>query len=309
VSDRSLLFAGLPSTGKTTYLALVNVAIQTNADGSVKLLSHKGNFEYVDQISGDLEACIVAEHTHVEEQGELDLELAINGTHGHLRIPDISGETWEDALDERSWTVAFDDAVATCAGLVLFINADQVELGGTILDAEALTAALAEGAEMPGDGPPSETSIDPATQPAERAKAPDDKSPGDEERGASPEHQRSRVRATQVDAVDLLQIVSRRNPRRPLWVSIVLSAWDTITGTTPAAWLDTTFPLLRQYLKNTKVWEWRIFGVSAQGGDFTKQKVKDALLDKAAVERASVVAADGATESVHAPILWVLESG
>jgi hypothetical protein len=308
VSDRSLLFAGLPFTGKTTYLALINIAIQTNADGSIRLLSHKGDFEYVDQISSDLEACIVAEHTEVGEQGELDLELDISGTQGHLRIPDVSGETWEHALDERNWTIPFDDAVAACAGLILFINAGQVEMGGTILDADALTAALAEGAAARDD-----TSVDTEVPNEPLSNATLDGGPsdgnGDSESAAQAAHERARVRATQVDAVDLLQMVSRRNLGRPLRVSIVLSVWDTIEETTPSVWLEETFPLLRQYLKNTRIWEWRIFGVSAQGGDFTSQAVRNELLEKGAIERASVVTHDGTTESIHAPILWVLESG
>jgi hypothetical protein len=308
VSSRSLLFAGLPFTGKTTYLALINIAIQTSADGSIKLLSHKGNFEYVDQISSDLEACIVAEHTEVGEQGELDLELEINGTQGHLRIPDVSGETWEHALDERNWTIPFDEAVAACTGVVLFINADEVEMGGTILDADALTAALAEGAE-PGVAEPADTQV--ANEPA--GGSPLDSGslddPGESESESPAGHDRARVRATQVDAVDLLQMVSRRNHSRPLRVSIVLSVWDTIEDTTPSEWLDATFPMLRQYLKNTRVWEWRIFGVSAQGGDFTNEAVRNVLLEKRAIDRASVVADDGTAESIHSPILWVLESG
>lgn len=311
MSDHSVLFAGLPSTGKTTYLALTNVAITTNADAAITIESYKGNFEYLNEISGVLESCLVAEHTEVDAQGELSLDLLIHGEPAHLHIPDISGETWEDALDTREWSRSFDEDVAGCDGLVLFVSANNVEMGGTILDAAALASALAGGggSAPQGDAVPVTPSSEGST-PDEHSLLPadavDESSATDESTPAP--HKRARVRATQVDAVDLLQFVARRNRTRPIRLSIVLSAWDTVKKVTPAEWLDSTLPLLRQYLRNSRIWDTRVFGVSAQGGDFNDQLAKDELLPKSAVERASVCAGDNEAVSIFAPILWAVEA-
>ena len=77
---------------------------------------------------------------------------------------------------------------------------------------------------------------------------------------------------TQVQLVDLLQLL-RRPPldtgcRR---LAIMLSAWDKASGEclSPEAYLREKLPLLDQYLNcGADGWIWRIYGASAQGGDY-----------------------------------------
>src|SRR5690606_12418786 len=71
----------------------------------------------------------------------------------------------------------------------------------------------------------------------------------------------------QVALLDLLQIVGVQfaggAPRR---VSLVLAAFDEISGQTPIEWLRKTAPLVAQYLEaNPERPEVHVFGLSAQG--------------------------------------------
>jgi len=126
---------------------------------------------------------------------------------------------------------------------------------------------------------------------------------------------------TQVQVVDLLQMLRTPpldvGPRR---LAIVLSAWDKVApeGMTPSGLLHERMPLLRQYLSNSDhAYAWRVFGVSAQGGDYeplpeakaewSPEKVEALLqLDKAS-DRIQIVADRAASHDLTEPIAWLME--
>ena len=81
---------------------------------------------------------------------------------------------------------------------------------------------------------------------------------------------------TQVPLVDLLQHLGQpplaAGPRR---LAVILSAWDKAEGEglPPEPFLAAKLPLLDQYLRSGRDrWDWRVYGVSAQGGDYDKNK-------------------------------------
>ena len=101
-AQRQLLFAGLPYTGKTSFLAIFYLAV-ANSAGRLRLGSYKDDREYLNEIAGRLMRCEKAVHTEMKEHRELSLslELAESAEPVMLRIPDLSGETWEQAVNER----------------------------------------------------------------------------------------------------------------------------------------------------------------------------------------------------------------
>lgn len=77
---------------------------------------------------------------------------------------------------------------------------------------------------------------------------------------------------TQVQLVDLLQLISHapvgRADRR---IVVMISAWDKVEGErlTPDAFLTQNMPLLAQYIEARRDgWTSRVYGVSAQGGEY-----------------------------------------
>jgi hypothetical protein len=81
---------------------------------------------------------------------------------------------------------------------------------------------------------------------------------------------------TQVQLVGLLQHFERpplvAGPRR---LVIMISAWDKAEGEQllPEPFLGAKLPLLDQYLRSGRDrWDWRVYGVSAQGGEYDQNK-------------------------------------
>jgi len=75
---------------------------------------------------------------------------------------------------------------------------------------------------------------------------------------------------TQVQVVDILQFANHLyEGEAPLRIAVVISAWDLIkVRLSPSAWLERRLPLLSQFLRgNERIMPFRVFGVSALGGD------------------------------------------
>jgi len=85
-----------------------------------------------------------------------------------------------------------------------------------------------------------------------------------------------RIAPTQVQLVEFLQLL--RQPPLSLAfekLAIVFSAWDKVEeeGRSPERFLAEKLPLLQQYLDSKlDKWVWKVYGVSAQGGDYEKEE-------------------------------------
>lgn len=77
---------------------------------------------------------------------------------------------------------------------------------------------------------------------------------------------------TQVQLVDILQLIARAPVGRAgRKIVVMISAWDKVEGEklAPATFLAAKMPLLAQYLEAGRDgWTSRIYGVSAQGGEY-----------------------------------------
>ena len=96
----------------------------------------------------------------------------------------------------------------------------------------------------------------------------------------------------------------------------MLSAWDKVEeeGARPKEFLDTELPLLEQYLRqSTNGWTVKVYGVSAQGGDYDEgcgavaQPSADALRNlETASERIKLVDGDSVDHDLTEPIAWLV---
>ena len=127
-----------------------------------------------------------------------------------------------------------------------------------------------------------------------------------------------RLAPTQVQLVDLLQLL-RASPldvgRRRL--AVMLSAWDKARdeGLAPADYLKAKLPLLDQYLRRgSDGWDYRIYGLSAQGGDYDRvgkdvRKVPDAEelrnLDRPST-RIQLLGPVPETHDLTEPLAWLM---
>jgi hypothetical protein len=91
-------------------------------------------------------------------------------------------------------------------------------------------------------------------------------------------------------------------------LAVIVSAWDLVgqSAGSPSNWLATRLPLLSQYLRaNPDRFATRIFGVSAQGGDLTRDGER-LLLEDVPARRIVVVEDTSETHDLTAPVRWAM---
>ena len=308
-AERQLLMAGQPGTGKTTFLALLWLAILWGRAPGMELADYQDDRSYLNRIADRLQACDPALHTEVGEDRDLALSLLLGDGRepALLRIPDLSGETWREATLDRQWPARIEQQVSDSRGLLLFLHGRDMDAGATIGEVNELADSLAfdavEGeADSGGDRGRDEVELPESAVPAGV------ETPGGTQAAGARAPKRKHKPPTQVALVDALQLIcEQRGPRR--WrVALVISAWDlTQNGMTPEQFVAKNLPLLVQYLNANEAWlEVRIFGLSAQGGDFKDPAARAELEARDTVERAIVHGSDGADLGVHEIAAWTL---
>ncbi|TDT61719.1 hypothetical protein [Frigoribacterium sp. PhB116] len=265
VDSIGAVLVGLPHAGKSSYLALLYLAILKRERCSIELATSKDDREHVNALMQALLMCKEAPRTEVAQKKGLKLSIRDrNGSEGVLEIPDLSGETWQDVLETASVDVGLSEEMGRAAAAVIFLHVGDFTADPLISEVNAGADAL--GAEATPEG------VSPSSH------------------GPS-----------QVDIAQLLQSVDEL-AGGSCDISIVLSAFDLVDSVAPRQWLDDNAPLLSQYIyANRTRRHIRVFGLSAQGGDFATDS--ESLSKRDGLERASVVDEDGERVDVDEPIL------
>lgn len=268
----SALFVGLPKAGKTTYLALAYGTIIDDDACGVALDAYDCDLAYLNRVLAALQEFRPADHTEVGETEGMNLNLRFD-KHGpaRIKVPDLSGETWQSVHVERVWDSDLVGIVSQCSGFILFTNVDDHKAVQTVTEHQADAEAL-------GD---QEWNID---------------NPHSHGIGDAP---------TQLALVDLVQALCREH-KGLVRLSVVLSAYDAARphDITPVDWIGKNLPLLSQYLvANADRIESREFGVSGQGGSYPPTPEQEAI---PLLERAYVRRPDGRLTTLLAPLLWAL---
>jgi hypothetical protein len=176
----------------------------------------------------------------MDEPIELLVRHPKSDAKAHLIAPDVYGEFFDDQWSDRKWPVSYRTRLASLAGVFVFINAMHNGRNSEMTEAWR---------NLPLDGP------------VRKAK-----------------QWMPRAAARQVKLVDLLQLViDTGQMRKPLPVAVMISAWDVVEhfrapNRRPQEFLRTEWSLVDQYLTaNPELFHFRIFGVSARGGDDAAQ--------------------------------------
>lgn len=288
---------GLPEAGKTTYLAaLWHVLCSKEVDGSLILARLEGNQSYLNEIRETWARASTISRTIPGKEPDLNFILANeSGDELEIHVPDLSGEAFEADWVERSMGKERATILSDVSGAMLFINPKNVR-------SEVLISAVAGDAseledELDDEGNTGEQQIEDADQ------------NGDVMYGADvPNEWRAEQAPTQIQLVDLLQILLHLNKRRPISLVVVVSAWDEIKQTIkPENWVKRELPLLWQFLKsNSNDLNSTFWGISAQGGDLEKESNKLKEIDIPS-ERISVVPTEnGVSHDITRPLRWLM---
>lgn len=241
--NNKIILCGLPSSGKSTFLAALGHLLTTNElPTALSLKEMPTQREYLIYLARKWVKFEEIERTPSEIMNEIHLTLINETDEIDLFVPDMSGETWESLWVQRSCSDKVADWANDACGVILFIHADKIRHPIPINTINAMTS---EETEM----------SNPAIFDWKADESP-----------------------TQVILVDLLQALARS----PLGtgsrqLAIVISAWDMVKSMdlSPADFLSSSFPLLHQYLSNSRDYsKYDVFGVSALGGEIDSTLIR-----------------------------------
>ena len=283
----SIVIVGLPASGKTTFLAALWHLV-TARDIATTLSFHKlgeGEVGHLHFIARRWEEARVQERTGIGGNQVVTMHLVgTNGDPIRLDFPDVAGEAYTRMCEDRACEP--DLAGHLSAGAVmLFVHGDRIVFPNWLVEESALTDGLGLRKQ-----PDPTVAWTPSSAP------------------------------TQVQVVDLLQMLAQG----PLAVgqrrlAIMLSAWDKARGErkTPRSYLRVKLPLLFQYLScQEKNWAWRVYGLSAQGGEYdadvegaTRKPAAEALRRlEVPSERILLVDGRACTHDLTLPLAWLMGS-
>ena len=246
MQDKKILMAGLPNSGKTTYLgALVHILDSEEVSTALKYNGTPKNRIYLTKLVEKWLEFKKMERNFVDSNDCIELNLINDDQQIVLTIPDLSGETWRTLWSSRHCDESVANLIEDASNLMFFIHCDKVVKPISVMEMKKQQDALNE---VPG-----QDTLSKITEKVSEEWSPEKHCP------------------TQVMAVDILQIIaSRIKGRKHINLAIILSAWDTTLDLdcTPMEFTKNSLPLLHQYLESGFDYpNFEIYGVSAQGGD------------------------------------------
>ena len=252
-----VVFAGLPASGKSTFLAALCHQILNGRAATVFTLDHFSDQE--DRLRA-LEArwleANVADRTKTNTETWVTLHASRVSTGEALsfEIPDLRGELFEQPAAKATCDARLWDALQEAEGLVLFTNGGRRRDDIGIDEISAAMRFMAEDDEAEAEA----DAVEDDEAEADGADAVESSAAFDPQR--MPE---------EAMLVELLQTINRgRWPQPHRRIALVVSAWDVCDqALPPAQWFAQERPMLDQFLAaNDQAWECQIYGVSAQGG-------------------------------------------
>jgi len=281
-----ILLAGMPSSGKTTYIAGLWYFVSQNMDNKSLILDSLtgSNDQYLNNIRQKwVEYKKVPRTSRGSESGEpvrMNLIRSTDQKKLVLNIPDFSGEIFNEQFEFREWSQEFNNEINTTDGVILFIDPnDSNNKPHLLFHSNEITSAMGE-----HDFNVTEMSIN------------------------EWKHEYTPI---QTKLVDFLQFLDyKRKLPAGFKIAIIVSSWDEIIkaydAITPLNWIENNLPLFHQYIVcNKHLFSIEYFGVSAQGGDYENPNSLEDLLSKDPLERIIVQQGEEISNDIAKPILWI----
>lgn len=245
-----LLLVGLKGSGKTSYLAALWHLIEAGEIPTALVPSElQPDRGYLNRIRDSWLKFQEVGRTSLRSQEMISLLMcdAATGAAIDISLPDVSGELFRLQWATRKATKFYADLVVNASGVMLFVHPGMIRRAPRILPGDPEDPAeVGHGATTAGPECDTPTTALGWT---------------------------SELTPTQVQLVELLQFIGLlHSPTKPFRVAVIVSAWDLLSSSVlPASWLESELPLLFQFLvANKDAVPFRIYGVSAQGGDLQK---------------------------------------
>ena len=271
MDKKKVFMIGMPSSGKTTYLAsLCRLLLYGGQETGWKLdvKDVPEGFERVQILIKNINSYKAVRRTYGLELNNVALSLYNqNQEWMQFVVPDSSGEIFRDLVYDRRIASNIMEQIVESDMLLFFINVNTMISEERIKLGEK--SAIKQLNEEQGDK---------VTQSAEDiveeyARDRENEQIKSKEQVKNKEKEQKKYN-NQSALVELLQIIIYLVPHS-LNIRFVISAWDLVEKefkqdkVTPKEYIKIKLPLLYQYLEfNSKLFDYEIWGVSAQGGDF-----------------------------------------
>jgi hypothetical protein len=290
----NIFMIGLPSAGKTTFLAaLWHVVNSEEVPGSLILDHLNGDHKYLNNMRELWANASPLERTKITNEQLVSMILRIPGSKNivELQFPDLSGESFRSQWVDRQVKIVHAEIISKSNGVLLIIHPEHVYQETLIPEAAGAIEELSRSFPI-GSGDTVDCHVD--SQNCQSGDLVSDPWKLDD----SP---------TQVQLVEILQFTSLLGIAIPAKIAIILSAWDTISPEIhPQEWVRKYLPLLHQFLSaNDLIFTTKYFGISAQGGPLSDSK---RLLEITSPSGRIVVVEDDGTKShdITTPIKWMI---
>ena len=273
----SFILVGLPKTGKSTYLAALDVIIEARQSlGGLESAGFSEDRAYIQLLrEAWLKGADMPRTTSADDSlARLHVRDPNSQAVAELFMPDLTGETFRDQCERREWKTSYRERLAGIAGILLFVHCEESAAHQPIGSSWPLEINRQEVSEG--------------------------------------EKWATKYAARQTKLVELLQFISEVGaaPQR-LRVAVMLSAWDEVEKAAggveqrPTAFLREEWPLLHQYLtSNPERFRVREYGVSARGGG--KEDTSRLLEIDDPAHRVFVVDGDHRSNDLTRSIRWLL---
>jgi GTPase SAR1 family protein len=274
-----VLVAGMPSAGKSTYIAALRHALVAKDVSCVLELiglsqeeAHLNRLELAWVDGKQMQRTQSANETWVE------LQIRDRATQESvvLALPDLKGESFEQPATLGILQAELQRELHSASSVMLFTSADRE-------DDKLLISDIAD-------------ILDDETEDVEAPATPFD----------------AREMPEEVKIVELLQFANKRPlSGRNRKLALIVSAWDVVDAqkhVEPERWLTANRAMLDQFLRyNSNLWDVRVYGVSAQGGRLPEDRDRLMKLSKPS-ERIQVVGHGADRHDITAPLRWLIAS-
>ncbi len=281
--DQTQLVVGLPATGKSTFLAaLWHLAQYADTNTQLAIANLGDNDEHLNELCRAWLTCAEVERSKGTNNVVVEMQLTTRSEpliRTNLYFPDLAGEIYEMQWNSRQCEKDYAELAKNSNGVLLFVHPQR------IFEPTRMESFLG---------------------------LMDDQQSGDEVVGGVQARDPSRD-PTSTILVELLQFIHKLSVVESFRVAVIVSAWDLVAqqhpGMMPESWVRERLPLLQQYLdSNREALPSKIYGVSAQGGDYAASK-NDLLRMVDATNRIKIVAADYSGKDLTRIVHWVVSGG